>query len=185
MAPAFLATANVPLRSLTPWAPPFPPGRRSLAVQLACTAQLLAMNRITCAAPVLTGDGSAAELTHRAFALLDVVHFSLAPPIAAGTAAGAAALSPQAECRTLLGFIQLVCLAAPAVVQAVQESRLWRQHNRERAACSLQPEGGGRFYAGVLELAEALDPLSATVAAWVLLGVLWGAALGVSMALEP
>ena len=52
-------------------------------------------------------------------------------------------LSPQHECRTLLAWQQLVLsLAAPALIAAVAETRLWRRHQAERQQCGLPPEGG-------------------------------------------
>lgn len=76
----------------------------------------------------------------------------------------------------------------PLVVQAAVESRLWQLHQSQRAAASLPPEPGGwhgSAYAAVLGLAEALDPLTAALAAYMALGIAWLLAVAAATAHDP
>lgn len=70
-------------------------------------------------------------------------------------------------------------LAAPLLVQAAVEAGLFRQHQAERRTAGLPPITGvaARVYTEIGGLAEALDAVTATMAAWVLAGILWEVAV--------
>ncbi len=84
------------------------------------------------------------------------------------------------ECRTVLAWQQLCfSLAAPALVAAVVETRLWRRHQEERRQSSLPPEGGWQssFYRALQELLRGHDWPHIVVLIWLLSGVLHLAAV--------
>ena len=74
-------------------------------------------------------------------------------------------------------------LVAPLLVQAVLEAALFQRHQEERASAGLPPEHGwaARAYGAIATQAVEMEPLLATMAIWVLGGILWDAALLLSV----
>ena len=88
------------------------------------------------------------------------------------------------ECRTVLAWQQLCfSLAAPALVAAACETRLWLRHQAERRQCGLPPEGGlqRRLYKGLQAVLLGHDWAHVVVLSWLLSGVLYLAAVALSV----
>ncbi|PRW33101.1 hypothetical protein C2E21_7896 [Chlorella sorokiniana] len=94
-------------------------------------------NAQTCASDLMSTP-EAHALVHKIASALDYLQFGGIVLPKAGPP-----LSPGHECRTVLAWQQLfLSLAAPALVAAVAETRLWRRHQEERERSGLPPEGG-------------------------------------------
>lgn len=112
-------------------------------------------------------------LLHRAYTWGTAAHFSLAH-------GAPAALEPAQECAVVFGFLQLALgLALPAAGQLVVETALFEQHQRQRQRRGLPPEAGlqAALYRVAGELADAAEGPAVAVWLWMLLGLLWDAAL--------
>ena len=103
---------------------------------------------------------------------------------AIGAVAHSRPLTPAEQCRTVLAWQQLCfSLAAPALVAAVVEIRLWRRHQAERRQSGLPAEGGWQpsFYRVLQELLLGHDWPHIVVLSWLLSGVLHLAAVALSV----
>ena len=93
-------------------------------------------------------------------------------------------LTPAEQCRTVLAWQQLcLSLAAPALVAAAAETRLWQQHEAQRRRQGLPPEGGwqARLYGAIDEWLLGLDWLHVVVLSWLLSSVLHLLAVALSV----
>lgn len=75
-----------------------------------------------------------------------------------------ASAGPEEDCHSIVLFLQATGFASAALFKARQEARLWEQHQAERQALGLPPEGGwhARVYAAVDALPRMQRPGSAS-----------------------
>ena len=115
-------------------------------------------------------------LLRRAAQLLDAAAHTLQPMLPQNLIV--AAPTRAAECSAVVVFLQLTSLLIPALLKAQHERRLFRLHQRQRAAAGLPLETG--FHACVYAACGALPPLHTPHALllWLaLLLIAWQAAL--------
>lgn len=101
-----------------------------------------------------------------------------------GALARSRPLAPAEQCRTVLAYQQLCfSLAAPALVAAVVETRLWLRHQAERRQHGLPSEGGWqqRLYWALQAVLLGHDWAHVAVLSWLLSGVLHLAAVALSV----
>ncbi|KAI7839741.1 hypothetical protein COHA_006545 [Chlorella ohadii] len=150
----------------------------ALPAQLIIIAHHIQANSESCGI-MLSAAPSAAAWVHNVSTVVELSQLG-----AIGAVAHSRPLTPAEQCRTVLAWQQLCfSLAAPALVAAVVEIRLWRRHQAEQRQSGLPAEGGWQpsFYRVLQELLLGHDWPHIVVLSWLLSGVLYLAAVALSV----
>ncbi|PRW33203.1 Serine threonine- kinase SAPK1 [Chlorella sorokiniana] len=149
-----------------------------MPAQLAIVYSHWRANAETCAAAVLSAPTAVAKMHSAAQLLTSVQLGGFTAPLISRP------LTPREECRTLLAWQQLCfSLAAPALVAAAIETRLWLRHQEERRQCGLPPEGGWQAwcYRALQAVLLGHDWAHVVVLSWLLAGLLHLMAVALSV----